>query len=733
MEKTSIDIIIVNYNSTEIVINCIKSIFTHSENYDLNIIVFDNNSIDLPLRIKKCFPKIELICNDCNVGFGRAINSALKKAGSEIVVLLNPDTHIYKGFFGQVVNYLIKNKNVAIVGPKIIEPNGEIQGSARKFPTPLTSLFGRKSPLTRIFPNNSITKKEFVSFAYKGTEPIKVDWVSGACMIVRKEAIVDVNGFDEKFFLYWEDTDLCKRLKDSGWDIIYYPSAKILHHAGKSSNTRPFFSTYHFHKSCFLLFSKHSRWPVILLYPIAFLGLSLRCILVIFIQSINIVCNKIKFKLNAHPKFFSEIFKIIFWKKQSQNKKIVNDTICPRKVKVLRIVSRLNIGGPSIHCAILATGLNKERFISKLVKGEISRFEGDMSYILRNLNDGIINIPELQREIDLWQDIRAFGKIARTIFKEKPDIVHTHLAKAGALSRVAVFFYNLISKDKIKTVHTYHGHVLEGYFSALKSYFFILVERSLARITDAIIAISTTQKSELSNKYRIAKGYKIHTINLGFDLSHFLSPYPKKTVRNQIGLKKEEALIGIIGRLAPIKNHLLFLDAAKIIKNKETRKSIRYIIVGDGELRIKLQNYANQLGLNDDVYFYGWEKDIKKIYSELNILVLTSNNEGTPVSIIEAMAASVPVVTTGVGGIKDLLGNEKDDFNVQNGFSVCERGIVCPKGDATAIANGIVYLLENDNSERIRNAQKFVFENYTDKRLIQNIEKLYEDLLSNYR
>lgn len=173
----------------------------------------------------------------------------------------------------------------------------------------------------------------------------------------------------------------------------------------------------------------------------------------------------------------------------------------------------------------------------------------------------------------------------------------------------------------------------------------------------------------------------------------------------------------------------MFLDSANLINSRYPDKSIRFIIVGDGELRSDLEKYANEIGIAEQVIFYGWERNIQKVYADLDILVLTSNNEGTPVSIIESMAAGVPVVTTGVGGIKDLLGQIEKHCEDSNSYSICERGILCSKGNPQAVANGILYSIENDNFIRTSKAKTFVIEKYSDKQLVKKIEKLYFNLI----
>jgi GT2 family glycosyltransferase len=711
MKTINLDIIIVNFNSTDYTIECINSIRKKSglSNYTINVV--DNCSTDDPERIKKIFPEIDLINNTKNIGFGRAVNRALQMTNGELILLLNPDSVFSNGKFNEIIDFIKKNKNIAIVGPKVLDYDGEIQGSARRFPNILTSIFGRKSPITKFFPNNSIIRKQFPCFGEDGSKPIIVDWVSGACMLAKRKALEQINGFDRQFFLYWEDADLCRRLKKKGWLVAYHPAAEIVHHVGKSSDSAPVFSIYQFHKSSYLLYTKDLKRSAKILKPFAFLGLSLRCLFVIGLS------------------YYQKILHQKYAKRRNKRRR---DLLYHQKkrARVLRIVSRLNVGGPSIHCSILLKGLDHQRFDTTMVTGSLSKHEGDMSYLINGNNGLLIKIPELQREISILKDFFAFLKISRIIFKEKPDIVHSHLAKAGAVGRLAVLLCNLIDAKKIKTVHTFHGHVLDGYFTPMKSKIFLGIEKILAMSTDAIIAISKTQMWELTEKYKLVQAEKVHIVNLGFDLSKFMNYRPTGVLRSNLKVDDKTLLVGIVGRLVPIKNHRLFLDAAKLVKDRFHDRSIRFVIVGDGELRADLEAYAREINVQDEVVFYGWVKEIQHVYADLDMLLLTSNNEGTPVSIIEAMASMVPVVTTGVGGIKDLLGNIEAPINFNgNSFNICERGLLCPRGDAHSIADGLEYLMENDSHDMCARAKDFVIEKYTDTQLLKNIERLYDELV----
>jgi glycosyltransferase involved in cell wall biosynthesis len=402
-------------------------------------------------------------------------------------------------------------------------------------------------------------------------------------------------------------------------------------------------------------------------------------------------------------------------------------------IKVLRIISRLNIGGPSIHVSLLLNRLDPKSFQTKLVLGSLAPSEGDMSYLLSDSDHRVLKIPELQREISPQKDIVAFLKLLKILVREKPSIVHTHMAKAGAIGRAAARIYGVLFNREIRLVHTYHGHVLQGYFGPLKSAVFLLIERILARCSDAVIALSASQRRELIRNYKIATKEKVHMIPLGFDLSPFKKSFGKKgEFRRRHGLDDQTILIGIVGRLVPIKNHRLFLDAARILLDTEKARVIKFLIIGDGELRSELVDYAKSINVSEHVLFLGWQKELAAIYADLNIVALTSNNEGTPVSIIEAMASGVSVISTCVGGVKDLMGCVREKVDALGGrFWVHERGFVCDQDDAAGLSNGLRFLLDEpaeNTRQRLENARQQVNRYYSDQLLISRIESLYHRL-----
>ena len=395
------------------------------------------------------------------------------------------------------------------------------------------------------------------------------------------------------------------------------------------------------------------------------------------------------------------------------------------KIKVLRIIARLNIGGPAIHTILLSEGLNESRFETVLVAGLPEKDEGDMIYLAEEKLVRPIIISELRRSLNLRNDFIAFWKLFCLIRKEKPDIIHTHTAKAGTLGRLAGLLYKFSSKlpptprlrragkaqsSKVRIVHTFHGHVLHSYFGRVKTALFIWIERILAIFTTKIIAVSENLRKELI-ELKISSPHKIITVPLGLELGKYLK------IENNGFRGRDYKSIAIIGRLVPVKNHKMFLDSARKLKDAlGFRQRLKFLVVGDGPLRQELESYAERLGIREDVTFSGWIKDLDKVYSELDIVALTSLNEGTPVALIEAQAAARPCVATCVGGVRDVIEDEGGGFLV-------------PSKDIEKFAQALINLVNNPGlmksmgeygRDRVKNR-------FSKDRLIKDIEALYEE------
>jgi glycosyltransferase involved in cell wall biosynthesis len=391
--------------------------------------------------------------------------------------------------------------------------------------------------------------------------------------------------------------------------------------------------------------------------------------------------------------------------------------------KVLRIINRFNIGGPTYNAAYLTKYLPSE-YETLLIGGDKEESEDSSQHILDDLGISPKIIPEMQRAIKFGNDYAAYKKIKEIITEFKPDIVHTHASKAGTLGRMAAF-----SAKVPAVVHTFHGHVFHSYFNKAKTNVFKRIERKLAEKSSAIVAISEIQKQELGEIHKIAPLDKITVIPLGFDLARFQENLDLKRIqfRREYDIADDEIAIGIIGRLVPIKNHSLFLKALKSVLDRTTKK-VRAFIVGDGESREQIITLANKLGIDfcqstiqlrkTPLTLTSWIKNIDVVNAGVDIIALSSLNEGTPVSLIEAQAANNPIVSTNVGGIENVV--------LQN-----KTGLLSSITDINSYADNLLRLIEDDS---LRNEMKIegwnhVKNKFSHTRLVNDMHNLYSKLL----
>ena len=290
MISPTLQIIIINYNSTDSLISCLDSIRANAPASATKLWVWDNNSKDNPGQIRHFYPEVDLIENDGNIGFGAAINKGLAQSNTAYVMLLNPDTVLCEGFIDKALEYLSSHPDIGILGPKITNSDGSLQDSARAFPNVLTGLFGRTSFLSRIFPYNRFSKINLITRQYSAKTVLEPDWVSGACMVVRREAILQTGLMDQRFFMYWEDADWCRRMKKNGWRVVYYPEITVIHSAGHSSDSRPIHSSLEFHKSAYRLFGKYAKGYKKIFSPLVFGLLAMRFYLHAGIRFLKMWC-----------------------------------------------------------------------------------------------------------------------------------------------------------------------------------------------------------------------------------------------------------------------------------------------------------------------------------------------------------------------------------------------------------------------------------------------------------
>ena len=386
--------------------------------------------------------------------------------------------------------------------------------------------------------------------------------------------------------------------------------------------------------------------------------------------------------------------------------------------KVLRILNRFNLGGPTHNVAYLTKHLN-HGFETKLIGGLPEEGETDSIHLLHDQGVNPIILEDLKRTPNFSDDYKAYKMIKKIIKEYQPDIVHTHASKAGAIGRLAAANANVPI-----VVHTYHGHVFHGYFNAFKTKIYKMIERWLAGKSNGIVAISDEQKADLVNEHHICKEEQVKVIPLGFDLDKFrLARIEKRSeIRDRYEIKENELAIAIIGRLAPIKNHDLFFKVLEKVQAKTT-KTLKVFIVGDGLEKDRLKSLAEQFTecKNVEIVFTSWIQNIAEFNACLDLVCLTSINEGTPVSLIEAQASGVPVVTTDVGGVRTVI---KDG----------ETGFVVPPNNVEQFSEKLLELIENENIrlKMSQNGWDHVKDKFHYQTLVSNMEEYYLELLEKH-
>ena len=399
-------------------------------------------------------------------------------------------------------------------------------------------------------------------------------------------------------------------------------------------------------------------------------------------------------------------------------------------MKVLRIIARLNVGGPARHVVWLTEGLQAYGCDTLLVAGTVPPGEDDMSYVAAASGVHPFTLPQMSREIST-KDILTVWKLFRLMRSERPDIVHTHTAKAGTVGRVAGMIYSGLFAHQCRFVHTYHGHVFHSYYGKIKTSLFLVIERFLARFaTDRIVVISEQQRREINEVFQVGQPHQFVVIPLGIDLSAYASWKSRRShLRSELKLQDEDILVGIVGRVTEIKNHRLFLEAAAIVKKSNLKA--RFLIIGDGNLSSDLKAQAKSLALENDVWFLGTRNDPENFYPALDIVALTSLNEGTPLTLIEAMANARPVVATLVGGVADLLGSLTTGTEPDQGYQLRERGISVGSGDAEGFARGLARLISDPKlrDELGQAGLAFVTKKYSKERLLRDMAELYRELM----
>lgn len=384
-------------------------------------------------------------------------------------------------------------------------------------------------------------------------------------------------------------------------------------------------------------------------------------------------------------------------------------------VPVHRVIARLNVGGPALHVVNLARGLDATgAFGTTLVAGTVSAAEGDMGYYAEEQGVAVEYVPALSREISPLDDVRALWRLYRIFRRDRPRIVHTHTAKAGTLGRIAA----LLAGVPVR-VHTFHGHVLGGsYFSPARTRFFLEVERQLARFTHRLVVLTERQAREMSEELGVAPRNKFVVIPLGLELGRFRAVDREQVgpeVRRELGLGPDDLAVGIVGRLVPVKNHELWLEAVAALAARSERR-VRGVVVGSGEREAELRARAASLGLEGAVAWLGWRRDLPRLYAAMDVLALTSHDEGTPVAVLEALAAGTRVAARDVGGVREVLEGVGAGTVVPSDADGVEWG---------EVLDGVV--AEEAPPPTVRDV---VAARYATSRLSADMTDLYEELLT---
>jgi glycosyltransferase involved in cell wall biosynthesis len=384
------------------------------------------------------------------------------------------------------------------------------------------------------------------------------------------------------------------------------------------------------------------------------------------------------------------------------------------QIRVLRAIARLNMGGPALHVSYLARGLDERGYETTLVAGELARGEDTMAYVAEEQGVEVRRVGQLRREVSPLNDPFAIARMVKLIRDVRPHILHTHTAKAGAVGRTAA----LLAGDARPpiVVHTYHGHVLRGYFDPARTQVFRETERLLALKTTRLIAVGPQVKDDLV-RLGVAPPEKFAVIRLGIDLAHRVVNGPEgMELRRQFGIPDDRFVVGWIGRMTQIKRIPDVLLTFRRLLDRGVDATL--CLVGDGPDREDAEARARELGIARRTLFLGYQRDVAPYYSLFDAFLLTSANEGTPVVAIESLAAERPVVSTRVGGVPDVVDDGEDGF-------------LAEVGDADGLAERLERLARDADLRRRfgQTGRARVLPRYAVPRLVDDVDALYRELL----
>ena len=386
------------------------------------------------------------------------------------------------------------------------------------------------------------------------------------------------------------------------------------------------------------------------------------------------------------------------------------------RIRVLRVIARLNMGGPALHVAYLSSGLASRGYDTTLIAGALARGESSMSFVAEEHGVPIVRIPQLSREISPLYDALSVAKIVSVMREQRPHILHTHTAKAGAVGRLAARLAGDARPPII--VHTFHGHVLRGYFDPFRTELFRRLEHELARTTTRLIAVSPEVRDDLVG-LGVAPPEKFAVVRLGIELDERTDAESevRAEYRRLFGIPPERFVVGWIGRMTAVKRVPDILESFRLLLERGVDATL--CLVGDGPDQAEAERLARRLGITKRCLFVGYQREVAPYYALFDAFVLPSANEGTPVVAIEALAAGRPVVASAVGGVPDVVRDGEDGFLV-------------PAGDVDALAERLERLARDKELAAVtgHTAQQRVRERYSVDRLVDDIDRLYRQLLA---
>lgn len=673
----SFSIVIVNFNTQDFLNRCLSSIYSHIKRNDVEIIVVDNASTDgSQAMVKSLYPYVHLIEHTDNLGFVAANNQAIKIAHGRFILLLNSDTTLTEDGVDELITFMENTPDAGIVGGKIFFPDKSIQYSCRRFHRFIWEFFNQTVVLIKDI--SPFTKKmQMADFDYNSIR--QVDWVSGAYMLIRKEIIDRIGLFDPEIFMFFEDTDLCRRVRSAGYNVYFVPGSKIYHYHGMSAKKNLARSIVYSFKSSIVYFRKHHGMMITVWYRLSVITTWYAFSYTLRILNLILPLQKIKKK--------KELFKNLI----NEYTTIKNSLVTP--YPVLHVLYSGKLAGAEEYTRTLVNNLNKKIYSTHVC---FLHSGGAIAELIRQA--GIpVTIIGMKHGFDVFGAFKFLSFVETRFF----SLIHFHMPNMLSM------WISLLTGNRV--VYQEHNSIME---SGLRRILF----KQLFHKAKKIIAVSLFTKNRLIDNYNL-QGKKVEVVYNGIDLNKFQINFEKGSFRNSLCIKKNIPIIGFVGRLSiREKGCDLLLDA--IAKVKSSYGNFHLLVLGEGSLKTSLEQYARQLDLTDYVSFLGARSDIPYFFNIFDVFVLPSKMESFGLVLLEAMACKVPVVAFSVGGIPEIM---------ENGT----QGFLATPYDIDELAEKILILLKDKSlRKKLGHAGFIQAKNFQIQQNISHIERIYKEVIT---